>query len=234
MRIINFFKAVLLLASLAIVVAHPQRQKSSGKTRNHKSKSEIIRLNRQDVIAGRGPPVRTRNRKVGSITVLTNTTAGDAVATGDTAARVAIAAAVGTSVQSTVLVLARDTASAYSAWSGLKGYAIPYQVVLVPQAGVTLPTLYSGTTGNYGAIVILSEVSYDYGGATGFASALTTAQWTSLYQYQTDFGVRMVRLDVFPGPAFGATALGGCCNTGVEQLISISSNTQFPTSGLKT
>lgn len=44
----------------------------------------------------------------------------------------------------------------------------------------------------------------------------------------------MVRIDVFPGPAYGASAIGGCCNTGVEQLISISSTAAFPTSGMKT
>jgi hypothetical protein len=145
------------------------------------------------------------------------------------------AAVVATTVKSTVLIFARDAASGYSGFSGLNGYAIPYQLVTVPQAGITLPVLNSSTTsGNYGAIVILSEVSYDYGGTVGFASALTAAQWATLYQYQVSFGVRMVRLDVFPTTDFGTTALGGCCNTGVEQLISISSATSFPTAGLKT
>lgn len=140
----------------------------------------------------------------------------------------------GTSVKSTVLVFARDTASAYSATSGLNGYGIPYQVVAVPQAGITLPALNSSTTaGNYGAIVILSEVSYDYGGTLGFQSALTTAQLATIYQYQVSFGVRLVRIDVYPGPAYGTSAIGGCCNTGVEQLISISNTAAFPTSGLK-
>ena len=145
------------------------------------------------------------------------------------------AAVAGTSTKSTVLIFARDAASAYSATSGLQGYAIPYQVVTVPQAGITLPQLNSSSTaGNYGAIVILSEVSYDYGGTLGFQSALTAAQLAQLYQYQVSFGARMVRIDVFPGPAYGATALGGCCNTGVEQLISLSSTASFPTSGMKT
>lgn len=77
-----------------------------------------------------------------------------------------------------------------------------------------------------------------------------------LYSYQAAFGVRMVRLDVYPGPAFGmeaddlsqsmtvlltpiagtttAIAGAGCCNTGVEQLVSISNSAAFPTAGLKT
>jgi hypothetical protein len=105
-------------------------------------------------------------------------------------------------VSNTILVFARDAASGYSATSGLNAYGIPYQLVLVPQAGISLPTLSSSSTaGNYGGIIVLSEVAYSY--STGWASAITTAQWTQLYDYQTSFGVRMVRLDVFPTADFG-------------------------------
>ena len=105
-------------------------------------------------------------------------------------------------VANTVLLFARDSASAVSATSGFQGYGIQYQLVIVPQTGVTLPVLNSSSTsGNYGAIVVLSEVAYSY--STGFASALTAAQWQTLYNYQTSFGVRLVRLDVYPGPEFG-------------------------------
>src|SRR3954471_9452696 len=63
----------------------------------------------------------------------------------------------------TVLILARDSASAASAYRGLQGYGIPYQVVLVPQSETTLPSLNSSASqGNYGAIIVLSEVSYGY------------------------------------------------------------------------
>lgn len=135
-------------------------------------------------------------------------------------------------VSSKVLIIARDSASAYSGYSGLAGYGIPYQVLLVPSTGTTLPALNSSmTVGNFGAIVVLSEVSYDYG-AAGFQSALTTAQWSTLYGYQVAFGVRMVRIDVFPSSDTGTTVLGGCCGTGVEQLLSISDRTSFPTAGL--
>lgn len=106
------------------------------------------------------------------------------------------------SASDTVLVLARDAASAVSVSLPLQAYGIPYQVVTVPSTGATLPALNSSTTaGNYGAIVVLSEVSYQY--STGFYSALTAAQWQQLYDYQTAFGVRMVRLDVYPEPSFG-------------------------------
>jgi hypothetical protein len=105
-------------------------------------------------------------------------------------------------VSSTILVFARDTASAYSVTSGLTGYGIPYQLVIVPQAGIALPTLNTSTTsGNFGGILILSDVAYSY--STGWASALTAAQLTQLFTYQTAFGVRMVRLDAFPTADFG-------------------------------
>lgn len=107
------------------------------------------------------------------------------------------------SASDTVLVLARDAASAVSAYLPLQAYGIPYRVVTVPSTGVTLPALNSTTTGNFGAIVVLSEVSYQY--STGFYSALTAAQWQQLYDYQTAFGVRMVRLDVYPESSFGTS-----------------------------
>lgn len=106
------------------------------------------------------------------------------------------------SVANTILVFARDSASANVATLGLQGYGIPYQTVLVPQSGAALPVLNSSATqGNYGGILVLSEVSYQY--STGFLSALNTSQWQTLYDYQTAFGVRMVRLDVYPTPDMG-------------------------------
>ncbi|KAH8662888.1 hypothetical protein BGZ60DRAFT_380626 [Tricladium varicosporioides] len=154
-------------------------------------------------------------------TTVSNVTESTAIVTGQT-------------VNSTVLVLARDTASAYSGFSGLNGYGIPYQVVVVPEGGITLPALNSSASvGNFGAIVVLSEVSYEYGGTKGFQSAITASQWAQIYAYQVAFGVRMVRLDVFPSSDSGTSAIGGCCDTGVEQLISISNTTDFPTAGLK-
>lgn len=104
-------------------------------------------------------------------------------------------------VSSTILVFARNSAEATSGTSGLKAYGIPYQLVLVPQNGITLPTLSSSTVGNYGGIVILSEVSYEY--STGWASGITAAQWQTIYNYQVSFGVRIARLDVYPGSDFG-------------------------------
>jgi hypothetical protein len=139
------------------------------------------------------------------------------------------------SVLSNILVIAKDSSSAGSATSGLNAYGIPYTTLLVPQAGVPLPALNSSNVGNYGGIVVAAEVSYDYGGTTGYQSALTTDQWNQLYAYQLEYGVRMVQWDVYPGPKFGASAVdGGCCATGVEQLMSFTDTSDFPTAGLRT
>jgi hypothetical protein len=105
--------------------------------------------------------------------------------------------------KATVLIIAKDIDSARTAHSGLQGYAIPYRVLVVPVTGATLPRLNaSAIAGNFGGIVVLGDVSYDYGGAT-FRSALTDPQWDELFAYQKSFNVRMIRLDVYPGPRFG-------------------------------
>ena len=144
----------------------------------------------------------------------------------------ALASVPGATVSSTILILARDELSAKNGASlGLQGYGIPFQVITVPQAGISsLPNLNStATNGNYGGIVVVSEVGYNYGDL--YYSALTQAQWNQLWDYQTNFGVRMVRLDVFPTSDFGVVSLGGNVN---DEPISFTNVTGFQTSGLKT
>lgn len=189
--------------------------------------SESVGTNHQTAVRQAASSVSTVTTNINGLVVSSNTTTIQPIAAPEAAAVVA------TTVAATILVFARDAASGYSAFSGLNGYAIPYQLVVVPQTGITLPILNSSSVGNYGGIVILSEVSYDYGGTIGFQSALTAAQLAALYQYQVSFGVRMVRLDVFPSADSGTTAIIGCCATGQEQNMTISNATQFPTAGLK-
>ena len=138
-----------------------------------------------------------------------------------------------TNVDGTILVIARDAASAAVAVKGLNGYGIPYQTLLVPTTGATLPALNSSSGGNFGGIIIASAVSYDVGGLIGFTSALTADQWNQLYAYQLAYHVRMVQYDVWPDATMGVTGLGGCCATGQEQLVSFSNTTAFPQAGLK-
>jgi hypothetical protein len=164
-------------------------------------------------------PISSLAVLAGAATSLTNVTAATAAS----------------SVLSTILVITSDSTSAQTATSGLNGYGIPFTTLIVPQTGVTLPQLNSSSGGNFGGIVVASEVSYDYGGTTGYQSALTADQWNQLYAYQLEYGVRMVQYDVYPGPNYGATAVGaGCCATGVEQEIYFTDVSDFPTSGLRT
>lgn len=56
-----------------------------------------------------------------------------------------------------------------------------------------------------------------------------------MYAYQAAFGVRMVRIDVYPDADFGVKTTitsQGCCSTDVEQLVSISDASDFPTAGM--
>jgi hypothetical protein len=108
-------------------------------------------------------------------------------------------------------------------------------------AGVSLPTLEmvdakNNSVGNFGLIIIIGLVSYDYGGTLGWQSAITTDQFTSLYNYQTKYGVRMIQLDSYPGNfpdmAVAPGPSGGCCDTD-EQFVNIIDPTMFPTAGVK-
>lgn len=62
-------------------------------------------------------------------------------------------------VSSQILVFARNAAESTSATSGLNAYGIPFQLILVPSGGITLPTLNSTTVGNYGGIIVMSGKS---------------------------------------------------------------------------
>ncbi|KAJ4329314.1 hypothetical protein N0V84_000209 [Fusarium piperis] len=137
-------------------------------------------------------------------------------------------------VDSTILIFAKDEHAASSAGWGFEGYGIPFEKVLVPQTGFELPTLNSSSSkGNYGGIVVVDSVSYEY--SDGWRSAISTEQWEKIYEYQINFKVRLVRINEFPGPNFGTTASGaGCCAEGVDQLISLTDTSDFPTANLKT
>ncbi|KHN94023.1 uncharacterized protein MAM_08097 [Metarhizium album ARSEF 1941] len=147
-------------------------------------------------------------------------------------AAVARLAAAATTVSSTVLIIAADDESVAAASPGLDGYGIPWAKVTIPRGGRQLPELNStAAAGNYGGIILVGSVSYETNGT--YSSAITTDQWNQLYSYQSAFKVRMVRLAEYPGPQFGTTALGECCNA-EEQLISINSSVAFAGANLKT
>ena len=137
-------------------------------------------------------------------------------------------------ISSNILVIARDDSAANEASSGLNAQGIPFTSLIVPQNGVDLPELNSTSGGNFGGIIVSNEVSYDYGGEKSFRSALTDDQWNQLYAYQLEYGVRMFQQNVYPGPKYGAKAVGGgCCENGVEQSLSFTDVSAFLSAGLK-
>lgn len=180
---------------------------------------------------------------VSTATGTTSAAPPPAAATSDGASSVvvtpssSVAAAAAATVDSTILILAREGDSTYSVTSGLDGYGIPYEIATVPKTGFQLPTLSTSTSqGKYGGIISLSELAYEYDGGV-WNSGISTEQYNSIYAYQLAFGVRFVRIDAFPQPAFGTTPAAqgvGCCDTDVEQLISITNATGFPTANIKT
>jgi hypothetical protein len=76
-------------------------------------------------------------------------------------------------------------------------------------------------------------VSYDYGNGS-WASGLTPEQWNQLYAYQLKYHVRLVEYDVTPGGRFDTEPVAGTCCDNVEQLISLSDTSDFPSAGLRT
>ncbi|EJT52266.1 hypothetical protein A1Q1_05476 [Trichosporon asahii var. asahii CBS 2479] len=140
----------------------------------------------------------------------------------------------GATVDNHILILAKDEYSAESGFHGLEGYGIPYDRVIVPQGGVSLPALNdSATHGRYSGIIVMDALSYEY--AEGWHSAITDEQWKQIHDYQVHFSVRMVRINEFPGPNFGAEVdAAGAGGTGSEQDISITDTSDFPTANLKT
>lgn len=137
-------------------------------------------------------------------------------------------------IDNTILVIATDNYNCETVTLGLDGYGIPHECLLVPKSGASLPTLTSSDTGgNYGGIVIVGEVGYQYN--DGWYSALISDQWDKLFDYQSTFGVRMVRLNVYPTTEFGVTTAipgAGCCD-GIEQSIYFTDDSGFATANIK-
>ncbi|HEY1671493.1 MAG TPA: hypothetical protein VGG50_02160 [Streptosporangiaceae bacterium] len=89
-----------------------------------------------------------------------------------------------------------------SAWaSALSSEGVPFDEITasgaVPNETVTLPTLSSGSTGNYNGVVIADSPT-DY----------AAGQFTALDAYESAFGVRQVDGYMFPNPNLGITFNG--------------------------
>lgn len=140
----------------------------------------------------------------------------------------------------TALVIATDSSSAAEAVSILQGYGQPVEFLAMPQNVTALPSLETlnsdGTSvGNYGLIIIMSLCVYNYGGTTGWASAITAQQFNAIYAYQAKYNVRTIYLDSFPGWFSGvalATGPDGCCASD-EQYVYMLNSSLVPTAGLR-
>ncbi|KAF4629487.1 hypothetical protein G7Y89_g8665 [Cudoniella acicularis] len=133
-------------------------------------------------------------------------------------------------VNSTILVIARESNATFSGTSLLQGYGIPFSVLDLSQKGATLPTLNtSANAGNYGGIVINSL--RDYSKSDDGHNILSDIQWQQLYAYQAAFGVRMVRLNAFPSAEFGTQSLSDN-SVQVDQPVSITDVSAFSTANI--
>lgn len=128
-------------------------------------------------------------------------------------------------VNSTLLILARDAASAPSGTNVLQGYGIPYQVVDLSSGGAALPQLNAtADAGNFGGIVAVSARGYANGDDWG--TALSEKQWRDIYAYQEAFGVRLVRLNAWPGEKeYGVQSVGGVVTA--NQPVAVTDSKEF-------
>ena len=146
------------------------------------------------------------------------------------------------SVADTALVVATDATAADEAVYILNNYNQSYQLLVVAQTGTPLPTLETvdasgNPVGNFGLIVVIGLTAYDYGGTTGWASAISSDQWSELYTYQLIYGVRMIHLDGYPNNFEGVTTSPngpiGCCSS-EEQYVYAVDTTLLSAGGLST
>lgn len=131
------------------------------------------------------------------------------------------------------MVLAKSQDEINQAVSGLNGYGIPFQALIVPSSGVSLPTLNTSAGGNFGGIIVSQGLIYYYSDTSSWHSALTDDQWNQLYTYQIKYSVRMVQWDVYPSGDYGVSAITGCCDDGVEQNMTFTNTTAFTQAGLR-
>jgi hypothetical protein len=84
----------------------------------------------------------------------------------------------------------------------------PYTVWIVTArpGGLTAAALSSGTRGFYqGVLLATGDLAYSPDGGTTWQSALSSAEWTTLRDYERRFAVREVSWYTFPSPSNGLT-----------------------------
>ncbi|OAF98821.1 uncharacterized protein CC84DRAFT_1264795 [Paraphaeosphaeria sporulosa] len=133
-------------------------------------------------------------------------------------------------VNSTLLILARDKNATLPGTLVLQGYSIPYQVVDLSLSAAGIPQLNSTPdAGNFGGIVAVS--ARDYKNGDDWKTILNEKQWQEIYKYQEAFGVRLVRLNAWPSADFGVQSSGGVIT--VDQPIAVTDTSSFTTANLR-
>lgn len=136
-------------------------------------------------------------------------------------------------LNSTALIIAKSDADATQASYLLNGYGLGFVVQTIPESGATLTVLNNTDGGNFGLLVVLSEVQYTNSTTNKTSNALTDEQWETLYDYQKTFKVRMVHMNVVPGPSFGTTIASVGSDNQNATVVADVAEKWFPTAGLK-
>ncbi|HWC81134.1 MAG TPA: putative Ig domain-containing protein [Pseudonocardiaceae bacterium] len=109
-----------------------------------------------------------------------------------------------------------------AAWqSTLDSEGVPYTLATASGSygseTVTLPTLSSGTVGNFNGVVI-ADSPYAFG----------AGQLDSLFSYEAAFGVRQVDGYIYPAPQLGLTAASGGAQDGTTDTLSAAALAAMP------
>jgi len=109
-----------------------------------------------------------------------------------------------------------------AAWeAALTTEGVPYTEVdttgTAPAETVTLPTLSSGTTGNFNGVII-----------TGSPTDFAAGQLTALDTYESTFGVRQIDGYMFPDPDLGVTDLTSGALDGTTATLTTAGLAAFP------
>jgi hypothetical protein len=137
--------------------------------------------------------------------VLTMIFAALAMVAGKSNAKGAVA---GNSLDLKVLVIAAQTNDfpLSTIREALDFAGTPYDVHVATEnpGSLTLDTLRAGTRGFYNGVIVTStSLGYTPDGGITWLSALSTAEWAALEQYERDFGARHLNWYGFPGPNQG-------------------------------
>ncbi|KAF3922954.1 hypothetical protein ABW20_dc0101875 [Dactylellina cionopaga] len=110
--------------------------------------------------------------------------------------------------------------------SSLSAYGIPYDSIVMPDSGYTLPSL-TNTDGSckYSALVTFRQL-YKTDSSGAWKCFIEPDQWQKIYDYQVSCGVRLIQLGAVPGSSDFACSLISSTNDTLNGAI-YGANHQF-------